>query len=162
MTGIGLTTSAAKAENGMVHWTLDHATMQALPFRQTPLRELILDAICEDRGHTSIDEVYARVRVRVPSASGATICQAPDSCCELGIVVSAGFGGEWKKQVIASEKPPRHLICRASGSARDTNHAGLLCLFERIPQERQFRSHLRHSQLCGVCRGSQRPAHPVS
>jgi len=48
----------------MSHTRWDYASlMHQRGFRVTPQRQLILDAICDGHGHTTLEEVFERVRL---------------------------------------------------------------------------------------------------
>jgi len=119
-------------------------------FRLTPQRQLILDAVCEGGGHTTFDEIYARVRAKAPAINQATVYRALDFLCQMQLVVAANIGGS-KVYEIATETPHHHLVCRLCNRVEPLDHEMMAGLFARLERERQFRVDTSHLVLFGLC-----------
>ena len=77
----------------MTHNTTDYEDMmRAAGHRVTPQRILILDAVSEGGGHTTLGEVYARVRRVDSSVDRSTLYRTLKLFVDLGFVVSANTG----------------------------------------------------------------------
>ena len=135
----------------MSHQKLDYATkIREGGFRLTPQRELILNAICEGGGHTTLDEIYARVQAKAKAINLATVYRTLDFLCDMGLVVSAEIDGH-KVYEIASQRPHHHLVCQECGRVEGLEHEMVETLFARIEHERQFRVNMKHLVLFGRC-----------
>ena len=75
--------------------------------RMTPQRRIILDQIRNDRSHPTADEIYERVRQRLPRVSLGTVYR------NLDILVSSGLIGKVKTE---------HPQMRFDGDVRDHYH----------------------------------------
>src|SRR5258708_35267 len=72
-------------------------------FRMTPQREIILDAIGAGHGHTSFDEIFARVQARSPAMNRATIYRTLEFLRQQELVFSAEIGGQTVYEIAAGE-----------------------------------------------------------
>jgi hypothetical protein len=87
--------------------------------RATRQRALILDAVCAGGGHTTLGEVYARVRRADRTVDRSTVYRALHLFVELGIVLAADTGAGETVYEVAKPQPHHHLVAgRAVGSWR--------------------------------------------
>jgi Fur family ferric uptake transcriptional regulator len=112
---------------------------------------LILDAVCEGHGHTTISEIHARVQARAPAINLATVYRNLDFFCDLGLVVSADLGDGHKIYEIARSEPHHHLVCQRCGRVRDVSHEVVAGLFAGIESASQFYVEMDHLVLFGQC-----------
>jgi Fur family ferric uptake transcriptional regulator len=135
----------------MPHLRLNYATkIREQGFRLTPQRQLILDAICEGRGHTAFDEIYARVQAKATAINRATVYRTLHFLCDMGLVVAAEIQGQ-KVYEIAGERPHHHLVCRACGRVERFDGEMIRDLFDRLEREQQFKVDMDHLVLFGLC-----------
>ncbi len=140
----------------MSHYRWDYAAlMRERGFRVTPQRELILDAICEGDGHTTPDEIYARVRAKTPHVNRATVYRNLDFLCEMRLVVAAQIGGHMVYE-IAGDTPHHHLICRNCDRVEQISHETVKALFDKIEREQKFTVDMDHLALFGLCQKCRR------
>ena len=140
----------------MSHQRWDYAAlMRERGFRVTPQRQLILDAICAGDGHTTPDEIYARVRVKTPHLNRATVYRNLDFLCEMRLVVAAQIGGHMVYE-IAGDAPHHHLVCRNCNQVEQISHKTVKALFDKIEREQKFRVDMDHLALFGVCQKCRR------
>lgn len=146
----------------MSHQRLNYAAlMHERGFRVTPQRQLILDAICEGGGHTTPEEIYARVHAKAPAVNRATVYRTLDFLRELRLVVAADSGGGHMVYEIAGSPPHHHLVCRTCGGTEQISHDVVKALFAQIEHEHQFIVDMDHLVLfgsCQACRAKQRPS----
>lgn len=136
----------------MSHYTRDYARlMRERGFRLTPQRQFVLDAICEGGGHTTFEEIYARVQARSPAINRATVYRTLHFLCDLRLVVAATISGHTVYE-IAGETPHHHLVCRECGRVEEMGHEVLRELLDRIERERQFAVDVDHLVLYGECK----------
>ena len=140
----------------MSHQRWDYAAlMRERGFRVTPQRQLILDAICAGDGHTTPDEIYARVRVKTPHLNRATVYRNLDFLCEMRLVVAAQIGGHMVYE-IAGDAPHHHLVCRNCNQVEQISHKTVKALFDKIEREQKFRVDMDHLALFGLCQKCRR------
>jgi Fur family ferric uptake transcriptional regulator len=145
--------AASTSEVGMSHHQLDYrARMREGGFRVTPQRQLILDAICEGGGHTTLPEIYERVQAKAPDISRATVYRALDFFCQLGLVVAADIGGEHTVYEIAGTTRHHHLACRQCGQVEQVDPDIMEALFTQIEGEQGFKVDMDHVVLLGTCK----------
>ena len=135
----------------MSHQKLDYATkIRECGCRLTPQRELILDAVCEGGGHTTVDEIYARVRARSKAVNLATVYRTLGFLCDMELVVCAEIDGH-RVFEIASARPHHHLVCRLCGGVERLDHEIFQTLFTQIERQRGFKVEMKHLVLFGLC-----------
>jgi Fur family ferric uptake transcriptional regulator len=125
--------------------------MRKRGFRVTPQRQLILDAICEGHGHTTFDEIFARVQAKSNAVNRATVYRTLDFLTELRLVVAADVGDGRMVYEIAGETPHHHLVCLNCRSVQPLSHDAVKDLFAKIGREQNFQVETDHLALFGYC-----------
>jgi Fur family ferric uptake transcriptional regulator len=136
----------------MSHYKLDYEeVIRAAGHRVTNQRVLILDAVCEGDGHTTLGQIYARVRKMDRSIDRSTIYRALKLFTDLGLVVSANTGkGEFVYE-ISKPRPHHHLVCRQCGKEKEIEQSVMQAMFEKVGREHQFQVETDHLVLFGLC-----------
>jgi Fe2+ or Zn2+ uptake regulation protein len=130
----------------------DYATvLRGRGFRMTPQREIILDAIGQGHGHTSFDEIFARVQARSPAMNRATIYRTLEFLRLQQLIVSAEIGGQTVYE-IAQAQPHHHLVCINCGSTEALSHEEVKAFFDQLGRDHQFTVLTNHLALFGLCR----------
>jgi Fe2+ or Zn2+ uptake regulation protein len=138
----------------MSHHHQDYAAlMRARGFRVTPQRQLILDAICEGGGHTTFDEIFARVHAKSNAVNRATVYRTLEFLTELRLVVAADIGNGRTVYEIAGETPHHHLVCLGCHQVQQISHDTVKDLFAQLEREQGFHVETDHLALFGYCRG---------
>ncbi len=136
----------------MTHDTLNYAAkIRECGFRLTPQRELILDAVCEAGGHTTVEEIYDRLQAKASAINLATVYRALDFLCDMRLVVTAEINGH-KVFEIAGLTPHHHLVCRICGRVERLEHQAVKELFDKLRRERGFKVDTDHLVLFGQCK----------
>src|SRR5450432_2046576 len=60
--------------------------LKACAIRPTPQREVVLKVILEKRDHPTADEIFARVKSRLPTISLATVYNCLETLVQCGLV----------------------------------------------------------------------------
>ncbi len=145
----------------MTHQRIDYVEiMRAHGLRVTPQRLTILDAVCEGGGHTTLGEVYARVRARDRSIDRSTVYRALDVFVALGLVVSAELASGETVYEIAHAAPHHHLVCQACGREMEVEDTILRGAFRAIAREYGFAVRMDHLVLYGLCAACQVEGRP--
>ncbi len=121
-------------------------------FRVTPQRRAILQAVIEVGGHSSVEEVYQRVRQSNPTLNLATVYRDLNFLCELRILVAADVGGRTWVYELAGEKPHHHLVCRTCGKVVRIEQEEVQALIDRMEREHEFFIDMDHMALFGLCK----------
>jgi Fur family ferric uptake transcriptional regulator len=137
-------------EQDMSHYRMNYPDrIRKRGFRVTPQRQLILDAICEGEGHTTFDEIYARVQAKAPAINRATVYRALDFFRELGLIFAAEIGGHTGYEI--ASKPHHHLVCRCCGKVEDLTDYHFHDLSAHLLEEHGFKAELDHLAIPGLC-----------
>lgn len=126
--------------------------------RVTQQRAIILDAVCAAGGHTSLPEIYLRVRKMDPTIDRSTIYRALRLFTDLGIVLVAETGGDETVYEVAQLEPHHHLVCKACGMEEHIGATALNALFNQIERQHRFVVETDHLVLFGYCQAC-RAAH---
>ncbi len=127
------------------------ARLWAAGHRVTRQRSIILDAVCDGDGHTSLAEVYARVRAVDRSIDRSTIYRALNLFVSLGIVLQADTGGDELLYEIPHRTPHHHLVCRTCGGEWEIDDAALVSMQREIARSHGFQVATDHLVLFGTC-----------
>jgi Fur family ferric uptake transcriptional regulator len=140
----------------MTHDTIDYeGIIHAAGHRVTPQRVLILDAVCDGGGHTTLGEIYARVREVDRSIDRSTLYRTLKLFVELGLVVSADTGDGEVYYEIAKPHRHHHLVCRQCGKEQEIEHTLLQPMFDQVAQTYGFQVDTDHLVLFGTCTDCQ-------
>lgn len=136
----------------MTHHTINYEEIiRSAGHRLTPQRILILDAVCDGEGHTTLGEIYGRVRQADQSIDRSTLYRTLKLFVELGLVVSADTGQGETYYEIARSHRHHHLVCRQCGKEQEVDHAVVQSMFENIAQRYDFKVDTDHLVLFGIC-----------
>jgi Fur family transcriptional regulator, ferric uptake regulator len=136
----------------MTHETIDYETiLRSAGHRVTSQRVLILDAVCDGDGHTTLGEVYMRVREVDPSIDRSTLYRTLKLFVDLGLVVSADTGDGETYYEIAKPHRHHHLVCRQCGKEQEVEHTVMQRMFDQVFQQCGFKADTDHLVLFGLC-----------
>jgi Fur family ferric uptake transcriptional regulator len=131
--------------------------------RMTRQRRVILEEIRRQNNHPAADEIFERVRKRLPRISLATVYRNLDVLCELGEIQRLELSGATKRYDGVSKKH-YHIRCVACGRVDDAPIAPLnelendlygTTVFEIIGHNLEF------TGLCPQC-SAQRNKHQAA
>lgn len=147
----------------MTHQQLNwEQTLWAAGHRVTRQRALVLDAVCAGGGHTSLGEVYARVRRAERSIDRSTVYRALHLFVELGVVLEADTGTGETTYEITRTQPHHHLVCRGCGREQEIDGATLRTMVEQVEVEHGFAVATDHLMLFGRCARCRRQGAAVA
>jgi len=129
--------------------------IRAAGHRVTPQRIHILDAVCDGKGHTTLGEIYARVRQFDTSIDRSTLYRTLKLFVELGLVVSADKGDGETYYEIAKPQRHHHLVCRRCGQECEIEHGVMQPMFDQVYELYGFRVDSDHLILSGLCKTCQ-------
>jgi Fur family ferric uptake transcriptional regulator len=120
-------------------------------YRVTRQRSLILDAVCAGEGHTTLGDVYARVRRVDRSIDCSTVYRALHLCGELGMGLAADTGKGETLYEVARPQPHHHLVCRACGWEHEIGAEAMRALTDEVAARHGFAVATDHLVLFGLC-----------
>jgi Fur family transcriptional regulator, ferric uptake regulator len=133
------------------HFTDYHSVIRTAGYRVTKQRILILDAVCDGGGHTTLGEIYARVRVEDPTIDRSTLYRTLKLFVTLGLVVSADPGDGETYYEIAKVRRHHHLVCRSCGQQHEIDHTVVQPMFDQLSDIYGFAADSDHLVIRGVC-----------
>ncbi len=137
----------------MAHENIEYETiLHRAGYRVTRQRLTILDAVCEGKGHTTLKEIYTRVRVVDKSINQSSLYRALKLFVDLGLVVSATFDDGETYYEIAKPQRHHHLICRNCGMHQEIGHDVVQVMFHLLSREYGFQAKMDHLVIHGLCR----------
>lgn len=125
--------------------------LRAAGYRVTKQRILILDAVCDGNTHTTLGQIYARIRVHDPSIDRSTLYRTLKLYVELGIVVSAEPGDGETYYEIAKPHRHHHLVCRKCGREQEIDHTIIKNMFDQLHDIYDFSADSDHLVIMGIC-----------
>lgn len=119
--------------------------------RVTRQRSLILDAVCAAQDHTSLGEIYARVRKQDRSIDRSTVYRALHLFVDLGLVVVADTGAGEPLYEVRHPEPHHHLACRACGRVEEIDPPLVDEFYAALTSRHAFRPMTDHLVISGYC-----------
>ncbi len=136
----------------MSHNTWDYAAfLRERGYRMTLQRQIMMDAICESGGHTTLHEIMARVQRRAPAINQATVYRSLHFLLTMGLIVKAEVAPGEVFYEIAGRSPHHHLLCRACHQEIEIDSHALAALQIEIQQRYGFTIDANHLVLTGLC-----------
>jgi Fur family ferric uptake transcriptional regulator len=123
--------------------------------RITRQRAIILQALCELKGHASAEKVYDRVTLHRRDVDLSTVYRTLETLHNLDVVSQTDLGHGCSEYEIVGEQPHHHLICQHCGCMIELEDAYLAPIAESIRQDFDFdltSSHFAIFGICHVCR----------
>lgn len=120
-------------------------------FRVTRQRATVLDAVCAGNGHTTLSEIYGRVRRQDTTISRSTVYRALHMFVQAGVVIVADTGGVEPYYEIAKVAPHHHLHCRVCGWEQEISGEQLASVEAVVLDRYGFEVATDHLVLFGHC-----------
>lgn len=116
----------------------------------THQRQILFEVVQEMEGHPSPEEIYARVRRRIPSISLATVYKNLHLFVESGIVgkVSLHHGS---LRVETNRAAHHHLVCRNCRSITDLDEKSFRLAMQRSKFPTGFQVERMSVEVLGLC-----------
>ena len=122
-------------------------------------RDQILDVFLAIETHSTIDDLYARVKKEHPKIGLATVYRAMKVICEAGLATETEFGDGVKRfEHKYHHEHHDHLVCVKCGKVVEVVSVEIERLQDRLAKEHGFRPVRHEMQIygtCEQCRGSE-------
>jgi len=119
--------------------------------RVTPQRVMILDAVCEGGGHTTLKQVYFRLQRMDDTIDRSSVYRTLKLFVALGLVVAAETPRGETVYEIPKPKKHHHLLCRQCGKEEEIGHEVMQGMIEQVGLRYGFDIEDDHLVLHGVC-----------
>lgn len=137
------------------HQTPYEDILRAAGHRVTRQRIHILDAVCEGNKHSTLGEIFARVRVQDRNIDLSTLYRTLKLYIDLGLVLSAETGDGETYYEIAKSHHHHHLICRRCRQEQEIEHGVVQEMFDQLNEVYGFHADSDHLVIMGLCRNCQ-------
>jgi len=126
--------------------------------KMTPQRRAVLEALADEVRHPTAEQIYARVRKRMPDVSLATVYNTLRELTSMGELGELSFGGE-ERRYETSLKPHAHRICLNCGGIEDApgDFDQIESLFEQRGDFRPVRIAVTIYGYCAKCLSENLP-----
>ena len=136
----------------MSHNTWDYVTfLRDRGYRMTPQRQIIMDAICEGNGHTTLPEILERVQHKSSAINQATVYRSLHFLLDIGLIVKAEVGSGELVYEIRGRSPHHHLLCRVCHHEVEIDAEPIWALQQSLQARYGFTIDAHHLLLTGTC-----------
>ena len=118
--------------------------------RMTPQRSIILEELRKTRGHPTADQVYSRVRRRLPRISLATVYRNLDLLAQAGLIQVVELGG-CPRRYDGWVEDHFHVRCTECGEVGDVSDGLLGRARERVEKLSGYDITGHHLEFTGTC-----------
>ena len=121
--------------------------------RLTPQREMVLSAMHEIAGHTTVEGVYERVHARSSSVDISTVYRTLELLHEFNLVASVDLDdGQLRYELLGVRGQHHHLRCRSCGRLTTVGNEDVQYLSDHLLEAHGFEAELGHVIISGLCR----------
>jgi len=124
-------------------------------YKLTPQRMVILDILHHTGAHLTADDIYLKVKERVPSVNRSTVYRTLELLESLGTVVRSELGTSHVYHH-SEEGHHHHLVCRNCGRVVDCDERILIPLENQLAEKYGFAADLHHHVIHGICKHCQK------
>ena len=118
--------------------------------RETKQRTVILDELRRTKSHPSADELYRRVRRRLPRVSLGTVYRNLDMLSEQGVILKLDLGGT-QRRFDGDIADHHHIRCTKCGCIDDLTGRPPCCLEEAFKDTHGYKITGHRLELTGLC-----------
>ncbi|HID06672.1 MAG TPA: transcriptional repressor [Armatimonadetes bacterium] len=123
--------------------------------RVTEQRRLVYEVLCEMRTHPTPEELYLKVRERMPAIGFVTVYRALHALESAGVIQSLHPIGH-PARYDSNPKPHCHIICRTCGRVEDISIDAPKDIDKRAAMVSQFADVTHVLEFYGICNRCQR------
>jgi len=126
--------------------------LRARGFRFTPQREIILEVLHHTPAHSTAEEIYTRVREVSSRIDITTLYRTLELLEEMEFInVIDMEARERRYELVGTDPPHPHLVCRSCGRIQDLSSDDLLPLAERLDRDYGFEAEAHRLTILGRC-----------
>lgn len=126
------------------------------PFRMTPQRQAVLEAVRASHDHPRAADIYERVRRVLPGIAFGTVYNALNALAEQGIIRQLAFGDAASRFDARTDRHD-HAVCTRCGSLADVHASPAPATVRAVAERTGFTIHEHHTRLLGVCAACRQP-----
>lgn len=119
--------------------------------RTTTVNQFILETLLENQSHLTAQQVYERIRERLPAVNPSTIYRALERLAHSGQISVSDMGTGAAVYETVSGEHHHHLVCQECGRIETIHDMQIETLFEEIEHNHRFKVVTNHLVLFGIC-----------
>lgn len=127
------------------------ARFRSLGLKRSTVRDAVIDAFFQSRGHVSVEELTERARAASPNVSQATVYRTMRLLVDNGFAAERDFGESRARFEPANREHHDHLICTSCGVVREFEQPVIEDLQARVARELGFVIESHKLELYGRC-----------
>ena len=125
-------------------------------YKLTPQRKVILDILHHTGVHLTADDIYLKVKERIPGVNRSTVYRTLDLLARLGLVCRVHAGDSSRSYLLRRpEGHHHHLICSGCGKVVSLVGCNLAPMLARVSRQTGFEIEYHLVELVGRCRDCQ-------
>jgi Fur family ferric uptake transcriptional regulator len=136
------------------------ARFRSLGLKHSAVRDAVIEAFFQSRGHVSVEELTERARAASPNVSQATVYRTMRLLVDNGFAAERDFGGSRARFEPAHTGHHDHLICTSCGTVREFEHPVIEDLQARVARELGFAIQSHKLELYGLCPTCRKTGEP--
>ena len=132
------------------------SALRSKGYRVTSQRLIVLDAVCENQGHTTIADILTSVNYMDSTIDPSTVYRALDVLRDAGLIIESDIEGTGKIYRVAGESGHHHLVCTSCGAILTIHQEDVAALITQVRNEYGFEIQTDHLVFNGVCKECQK------
>jgi Fur family transcriptional regulator, ferric uptake regulator len=120
--------------------------------RTTSVNHFILETLEKNHSHLTAQQVYERIRERLPAVNPSTVYRALERLVHAGMVSVSDMGTGATVYETVGGKLHHHLVCQKCGNIITIDDEVVHAFFHRIEDEDHFHVMTNHLVLFGTCK----------
>jgi Fur family transcriptional regulator, ferric uptake regulator len=127
--------------------------------RLTIQRRMVIEALCDDRDHQSVQAIQERLHAQGTHLTEPTVYRIVQWLKELGFVSQTDLGHSGIVYQLIGDRRHHHLVCLACGRVIDVDDGIMDSLRATLRRDYDFEPRIDHMAIFGLCRNCrERPA----
>jgi Fur family ferric uptake transcriptional regulator len=119
--------------------------------RTTTVNQFILETLAQNRFHLTAQQVYERIRQRLPAVNPSTVYRALERLVHAGKVSVSDMGTGAALYESVGGELHHHLVCQGCGSVVTISNDAVQTFFQQLERDESFHITTNHLILFGYC-----------
>jgi Fe2+ or Zn2+ uptake regulation protein len=132
-------------------WSEELQLLRVHGLRATSQRIVILDAIRDGQGHSTLAAIYGRARRHDPGIDKSTVYRSLELFQKLGLVLSVELETHEKGYELVKAEPHHHFICKTCGREFDIDKQFVADFYAELEANYGYSVTMDHLVLSGTC-----------
>ena len=120
--------------------------------RLTIQRRLVIEALCDEPDHQSVQAIQERLRAKGTHLTEPTVYRIVQWLKALGLVSQTDLGQSGIVYQLIGDRRHHHLVCLACGRVIDLDDGIMDALRESVRRDYDFEPRIDHMAIFGLCR----------